>query len=66
MAGNRGRSGAVTAIAGARRSLGGAVDAFLSVPRPDTTARTYAGPVTAGGREMAGVPAPPERCSAIR
>lgn len=37
------RGGAVTAIAGAGRTLGGAVDAFLSVPRPDTTARTYAG-----------------------
>ena len=43
MGGNPGRSGAVTAIAGAGRSLGAAVDAFLSVPRPDTTARTYAG-----------------------
>ena len=42
MGGNPGRSGAVTAIAGAVRSLGAAVDAFLSVPRPDTTARTYA------------------------
>jgi integrase len=43
MTGKPGRGGAVTAIAGAHRSLGGAVDAFLSVPRPDTTARTYAG-----------------------
>ena len=43
MTGKPGRGGAVTAIAGAPRSLGGAVDAFLSVPRPDTTARTYAG-----------------------
>ena len=43
MAGNPGRGGAVTAIAGTGRTLGAAVDAFLSVPRPDTTARTYAG-----------------------
>ena len=43
MAGSRGRSGAVTAITGAGRTLGAAVDAFLSVPRPDTTARTYTG-----------------------
>jgi site-specific recombinase XerD len=43
MAGSPGRSGAVTAITGAGRSLGAAVDAFLSVPRPDTTARTYTG-----------------------
>jgi integrase len=33
----------VTAFADAGRTLGGAVDAFLSVGRPDTTARTYAG-----------------------
>lgn len=43
MAGNAGRGGAVTAIKGARRTFGAAVDAFLSVSRPDTTARTYAG-----------------------
>jgi hypothetical protein len=43
MAGNPGRSGAVTAITGAGRTFGAAVDAFLSVPRPETTARTYAG-----------------------
>ena len=43
MGGNPGHGGAVTAIAGAGRTLGDAVDAFLSVPRPDTTARTYAG-----------------------
>lgn len=43
MAGSPDRGGAVTAIAGAGRSLGDAVDAFLSVGRPDTTARTYAG-----------------------
>jgi integrase len=43
MAAGNGRSGAVTAITGAGRTLGAAVDAFLSVPRPDTTARTYAG-----------------------
>ena len=43
MAGNPGRSGAVAAITGARRTFGAAVDVFLSVPRPDTTARTYAG-----------------------
>ena len=42
MAGKPGRGGAVTAITGAR-TLGDAVDAFLSVPRPGTTARTYAG-----------------------
>jgi site-specific recombinase XerD len=33
----------VTALTGSGRSLGAAVDAFLSVPRPDTTARTYTG-----------------------
>jgi integrase len=43
MTGKPGRGGAVTAIAGAGRTLGTAVDAFLSVPRPGTTARTYAG-----------------------
>ncbi|MGH3193015.1 MAG: tyrosine-type recombinase/integrase [Streptosporangiaceae bacterium] len=43
MAGKPGRGGAVAAIAGAGRTLGAAVDAFLSVSRPDTTARTYAG-----------------------
>lgn len=43
MAGIPGRGGAVTAIAGAGRSLGAAVDAFLSVDRPATTDRTYAG-----------------------
>jgi integrase len=43
MGGNPGRSGAVTAIADAGRSLGTAVDTFLAVDRPDTTARTYAG-----------------------
>lgn len=43
MAGKPGRGGAVTVITGAGRTLGAAVDAFLSVPRPDTTARTYAG-----------------------
>src|ERR1017187_7031394 len=43
MAGKPGRGGAVMAIAGAGRTLGAAVDAFLSVPRPGTTARTYAG-----------------------
>ena len=43
MTGKPCRGGAVTAIAGAGRTLGAAVDAFLSVPRPDTTARTYAG-----------------------
>ena len=43
MAGNRSRSEAVTAISGSGRTLGGAVDAFLSQPHPDTTARTYAG-----------------------
>jgi hypothetical protein len=43
VAGKPGRRGAVTAIAGAGRTLGAAVDAFLSVSRPDTTARTYAG-----------------------
>ncbi|HEX3960127.1 MAG TPA: hypothetical protein VHZ03_26400 [Trebonia sp.] len=43
MAGNPGRSGAVMAITGARRTFGAASDAFLSVPRPETTARTYAG-----------------------
>jgi hypothetical protein len=41
MAGKSGRGGAVTAITGAGRTLG---DAFLSVPLPDTTTRTYAGP----------------------
>lgn len=43
MARNPGRGGAVTAITGTGRTLGAAADAFLSVPRPDTTARTYAG-----------------------
>lgn len=43
MAGKPDRGGAVTAIAGAGRTLDAAVDAFLSVSRPDTTARTYAG-----------------------
>ena len=43
MAGSPARGGAVTAITGAGRTFGNAVDAFLSVPRPDTTARTYAG-----------------------
>jgi site-specific recombinase XerD len=43
MAGNPGRGSTVTAITGAGRTLGTAVDAFLSVPRPDTTARTYRG-----------------------
>ena len=43
MAGKPGRGGAVTVITGAGRTLGAAVDAFLSVPRPETTARTYAG-----------------------
>jgi hypothetical protein len=42
MTGKPGRGG-VTAITGAGRTLGNAVDAFLSVPRPGTTARTYAG-----------------------
>ena len=35
--------GTVTAIAGGGRTLGNAIDAFLSQPRPDTTARTYSG-----------------------
>src|SRR6266704_6700030 len=43
MAGSPGRGGAVTAITGAGRTLGAAVDAFLSQSHPDTTARTYAG-----------------------
>jgi len=43
MAGRTGRAGTVTTLAGAGRTLGTAVDAFLSVSRPDTTARTYAG-----------------------
>ena len=43
MAGNPGRGGAVTAITGAGPTLGAAVDAFLSVSRPSTTARTYNG-----------------------
>ena len=43
MAGNPGRSGAVMAITGAGRTFGAAADAFLSVPRPETTARTCAG-----------------------
>ena len=43
MAGKPVRGGAVTAIAGTGRTLGAAVDAFLSVSRPETTARTYAG-----------------------
>ena len=41
MAGNRAGGGPVTAIAGAERTLGAAVDAFLAQPRPATTARTY-------------------------
>ena len=35
--------GTVTALAGGGRTLGAAVDAFLSQPRPPTTGRTYAG-----------------------
>ena len=41
MAGTRPRRGTVTAITGAERTLGAAVDAFLAQPRPATTARTY-------------------------
>src|SRR5437867_8488767 len=35
------RERTVTAITGAERTLGAAVDAFLAQPRPITTARTY-------------------------
>src|SRR5690242_7103868 len=35
--------GTVTALDGGGRTLGAAVDAFLDVARPDTTARTYGG-----------------------
>ena len=41
MAGTPARGGTVTAITGAERTLGAAVDAFLAQPRPVTTARTY-------------------------
>ena len=41
MAGTPARGGTVTAIPGAERTLGAAVDAFLAQPRPVTTARTY-------------------------
>ncbi len=44
----------MTAITGAGRTLGGAVDAFLSVPRPDTTARTSPGPWNASPTGSAG------------
>jgi integrase len=48
-------SGTVTALAGGGRTLGAAVDAFLSQPWPDTTARTYGGTLerlaTAIGRD---------------
>ena len=43
MTGNLGRGGKVTAIMQQDRGLGAAVDAFLGVARPGTTARTYAG-----------------------
>jgi integrase len=42
MAGSRDRAAAVAAIVGGERTLGAAVDAFLSQPRSATTARTYA------------------------
>src|SRR6516165_10523950 len=41
MAGTTARGGTVTAVTGAERTLGAAVDAFLAQPRPATTARTY-------------------------
>ncbi len=41
MAGTAARGGPVTAVTGAERTLGAAVDAFLAQPRPVTTARTY-------------------------
>jgi integrase len=41
MAGTTARGGTVTAVTGAERTLGAAVDAFLARPRPVTTARTY-------------------------
>src|SRR5690242_5832739 len=41
MAGTPARGGPVTAVTGAGRTLGGAVDAFLAQLRPVTTARTY-------------------------
>ena len=41
MAGNPASGGTVTAITGGERTLGAAIDAFLSQPRPATTARTY-------------------------
>ncbi len=41
MAGSPANGGTVIAIAGAERTLGAAVDAFLAQPRPATTARTY-------------------------
>lgn len=43
MTGEPGRAAEVVLVTGSGRGLGSAVDAFLSVPRPDTTARTYAG-----------------------
>lgn len=61
MAAKPGRTGAVTAITGAERSLGAAVDAFLSVSRPATTGRTYTGTLErlagrlGGDRPLAGV-----------
>src|SRR5436190_22800423 len=42
MAGTPACGKTVTAITGAERTLGAAVDAFLAQPRPATTARTYA------------------------
>jgi len=41
MAGTPARGGTVTAVTGAERTLGAAVDAFLAQPRPATTVRTY-------------------------
>ena len=53
MAGKPARGGAVTAITGAGRTLGSAAEAFLSVPRPGTTARTYAGTLERLGKLLA-------------
>jgi integrase len=52
MAGSPANGGTVTAIAGAERTLGAAVDAFLAQPRPATTARTYTRTLEQLAREL--------------
>ena len=54
MAGTPARGGKVTAVTGAERTLGAAVDAFLAQPRPATTARTYTRTLEQLARQLGG------------